>query len=83
MSNDLNWQNNYHIVSLKNRTHMVDKDIKQAINYFCDKYKIDKQDALKKLINYAIDGKLVLKKVTEQNISSIEIKYKLINLNDL
>jgi len=83
MSNDLNWQNNYHFASLKNRTHMVDNDIKQAINYFCDKYKIDKQDALKKLINYAIDGKLVLKKVTEQNISSIEIKYKLINLNDL
>lgn len=83
MSNDLNWQTNYHIISLKNRTHMVDNDIEQAINYFCDKYKIDKQDALKKLINYAIDGKLVLKKATEQNTSSIEIKYKLMNLNDL
>lgn len=83
MKVNLDWQYNYHITSLKNRTHMINSDIKTAIAYISKKYNLDTADSLKKLINYAIDGKLILKKVTGRNINSVEIQNKLMNLNDL
>lgn len=62
---------------------MINSDIKTAIAYISKKYNLDTSDSLKKLINYAIDGKLILKKVTGRNINSVEIQNKLMNLNDL
>jgi len=62
---------------------MINSDIKTAVIYISRKYNLDTSDSLKKLINYAIDGKLVLKKVTGRNINSVEIQNKLMNLNDL
>jgi hypothetical protein len=62
---------------------MGDNDIKEAILHISNKYNLNEADSLKKLINYAIDGKLLLEEKTGKNISSIEIRNKLMNLDDL
>lgn len=47
--------------SLYNKTHLSDDDIKKLVNYVMGKYSLSELDALKKLINLAIDKKLNIK----------------------
>lgn len=53
--------------SLYNKTHMDECEIQRVTKYIMEKYKINKKDALTKLINYAIDKKLQLKPVKRRD----------------
>lgn len=78
------WMVEDKLTSLQNRTHISRDDALKATKFIQDKYSLSQIDALKKLVNCAIDKKIKIKVDTLKSRWNNEMKvYSIINLDEL
>lgn len=76
------WRIKDRIISIQNKTKLCEYDVLKATQFLMQKYNIDKLAALTKLLNCAIDKKLVLE--VDEKVKGGARKYsKLMNLDEI